>query len=73
MKVLGWLLPMVFAGNAIAAGLTPSTAFTEGTTFGNANVGTAKAKIDSGVASSGVPNYTTSHPASGYYSGGWGV
>lgn len=75
MKILTWILPVLFAGNAIAAGMTPSAAFTEGTTFGNANVGTAKAKIDSGVASdasSGVPNYTTSHPASGYYSGGLG-
>lgn len=54
------------------AGMTPADAFSDGQAFGNANLGTAKAKINSTEAGTGVPNYTASDPASGHYMGGTG-
>lgn len=64
-------LAMVFQSQ-VQADMTPSGAFSDGQAFGNANVGTAKAKINSTGASTEVPNYTASDPASGYYMGGTG-
>lgn len=55
-----------------AADMTTSDAFNEGNTFGKAELGTAKGKINTPTASTGVPNYTASDPASSYYAGGMG-
>lgn len=71
------LLSLCLASSAVCAAppMTPAGAFNDGTTFGKANIGTAKAKISTTEASSttkGVPNYTATDPASSYYMGGTG-
>lgn len=74
MRALAWLLCLT-AGQVCAAGMTPSEAFSDGKSFANANIGTAKSKISTTEASSttkGVPNYTATDLASSYYMGGTG-
>ncbi len=66
------LSSLVFASYAHSAGMTPADAFSDGQSFGSANKGTAKAKINTTEASTGVPNYTSTDPASSYYMGGMG-
>lgn len=49
-----------------------ATAFSDGQTFGKANTGSTKGQITSGNATTAIPNYTSSDPASSYYQGGKG-
>ena len=71
----GGLLILYLASSGAYAGMTPTDAFNDGNTFGQANAGTAKGLISTTTASdanNGVPNYTATDPASGYYMGGTG-
>jgi len=72
IRVAILLSSLVFASCAHSAGMTPADAFSDGQSFGSANKGTAKAKINMTEASTGVPNYTSTDPASSYYMGGMG-
>lgn len=68
----GGLLALCLASCSAFADMTATDAFNEGTAFGKANLGVAKGKIDTPTATTGVPNYAASDPASGYYMDGKG-
>jgi len=71
----GGILILYLASSGAFAGMSTGDAFNDGNAFGQDNVGTAKAQISTTTATDankGVPNYTATDPASGYYLGGTG-
>jgi hypothetical protein len=73
---LGWLILGLLSSSAIAD-MTPTDAFKDGNAFAKSKdgIGMAKSKISTAIATDatkGVPNYTATDPASGYYMGGVG-
>lgn len=78
MRIVASLLLSLFPVTHVAyAGMTATDAFNDGTAFaqGTDGIAVAKSKISTTEASSptnGVPNYTATDPASGYFMNGQG-
>jgi hypothetical protein len=66
------LLPLWLTSHVACADMSATDAFNDGSAFGTDNVGAAKNNINTTTASGGVPNYTATDPASGYFMGGQG-